>query len=235
MRDRMINAQASTVARLPVEVLVNIFEMACAPDAGLSQCFIRKNDLYPSQMRDALSMTCTFWKQVVHSAPSLWNQLVIRDRFQYMSGEVLQEMQKGELEGLSPVAHPGLIRIAMERAGSCALHTHVICAVWNSKVMDAFWQDILPHVTQAIGRSRTVRINFYVPPQTLSIFFTSSPLPKLRYLWLDWWVKPQDENISTCHRPHLFPCCRFTAVAVALGNHARVYAYPKSARYGGSD
>jgi len=193
-RDRMINAQACTVARLPVEVLVNIFEMVCAPDAGLSQRFIRKDDLYPSQMRDALSMTCSFWNQVVHSAPSLWNQLVIRDRFQYTSGKVLGGMQNGELEGLSPVAHPGLIPVAMERAGSCALDTHVICKVLSKEATEAFWQDILPRVTQAVGRSRTVHINFYFLPKALSIFSASFPLPRLRYLWLEWRAKPLDEN-----------------------------------------
>src|ERR1700733_3089941 len=161
-RDRMINAQASTVARLPVEVLATIFEMACVPDADLSRRFIHKDDLYPWQTRDALSMTCTFWKQVVHSTPSLWNHLVIRDRFQYTSETVFQRTQNGELEELSPVAHPGLLRIATERAGLCALHTHVICKAWNREVAEAFWQDILPHVTQAIGRSRAVHINFYV-------------------------------------------------------------------------
>ena len=183
--NRMINAQASTVARLPVEVLANIFEMVCAPDAGLSQRFIHKDDLYPSQMRDALSMTCTFWKQVVDSTPSLWNRLVIRDRSQYTSGEAPRGTQNGELEGLSPVPHPGLIRVAMERAGSIPLQTHVICIVRNIGATEAFWQDILPHVTQAIGPSRTVRISFYVLPEALSIFSTSSPLPKLRYPWLE--------------------------------------------------
>ena len=192
-RDRMINARASTVARLPVEVLANIFEMVCAPDAGLSQRFIRKDDLYPSQMRDALSMTCTFWNQVVHSTPSLWNQLVIRDRFQY-TGEVPWGAQNGELEGLSPVAHPGLIPVAMERAGSCALHTHVICKVFDREAGEAFWRDILPHVTQAIGRSRAVHINFYRLPKALSIFSTPLILPKLRYLWLEWCASVSNED-----------------------------------------
>jgi len=218
----MINAQACTVARLPVEVLVNIFEMVCAPDAGLSQRFILADDLYPSQMRDALSMTCSFWNQVVHSAPSLWNQLVIRDRFQYTSGKVLGGMQNGELEGLSPVGHPGLIPVAMERAGSCALDTHIICKVLNKEAAEAFWQDILPHVTQAIGRSRTVHINFYILPKALSIFSTSSPLPKLRYLWLECRAKSLDENfldlsqatslsllsIYSCGHCGLRPCLR---------------------------
>src|SRR3984885_15867243 len=74
----------------------------------------------------------------------------------------------------------------MERAGSIPLHTHVLCTVQNTGATEAFWRDILPHVAQAIGRSRAVHINFILLPQTLSIFSTPSPLPKLRYLWLEW-------------------------------------------------
>jgi len=177
----MINAQESTVRRLPAEVMVNIFEMACAVDADLSRRFICEDDLFPWKTRDALSMTCSFWRRVVYSTPSLWNHLVLRDIPRDAPAESLALRVKDR----SFVPHPELIRVAMEQARSYPLHTHVICKSKNQAANEAYWRKILPHITQAISRSRVVHVNLYTLPKSLTVL-TSSPLPKLRYLWLEW-------------------------------------------------
>ena len=125
-------------------------------------------------------------------------------------GEVPWGTQNGELEGLSPVAHPGLIPVAMERAGSCTLHTHVICKVLEQRSHGSF---LAGHSSSRHPSYRPIPRSSYqllYPPQSLRIFSTSSPLPKLRYLWLEWRVSHWMKISSTCHRPHLSPCCRFT-------------------------
>jgi len=157
----MINAQESTVGRLPADVMVKIFEMAC--DADLSRRFVYGDDLFPWKTRDALSMMCSFWRRVVYSTPSLWNHLVLRDHLRYIPRDAPRVALR--VEGRSFVPHP----VAMKQARSYPLHTHVICKLKNQAANEAYWRNILPHITQAISRSRVLHVNLYILPKTLTV------------------------------------------------------------------
>jgi hypothetical protein len=83
---RMVNARASTIFKLPPEILSMIFELVCAMNAGLKERFVDEDDVPLWRGRGSISLTCLKWRQVVLATPSLWSDLVVRiDKWDYDS------------------------------------------------------------------------------------------------------------------------------------------------------
>lgn len=131
---------------LPVEALSNIFEMVragCGPESNVRQS--NHDILFLDTGGSRLTFCRTIWSSVAASA----------------------HFEKSVLEGSLPVARPGLIRIAMERAGSCVLHPRVVCTLRGGGTTETLRQGI-PHVAQAIGLSRSAGI-YFPKPQASSL------------------------------------------------------------------
>jgi hypothetical protein len=189
----MINMRSSALAKLPTEILAMVFEMACAVDIG--KRFTRRGDLGPWRNRGAINLTCAFWRQVALRTPSLWSDLVIcaREGNAWMS-----DVPEDEKEDKISRIDPEFIPIVPERAGAAPLNTHVFC---NDRFsVKGFWNAILPYVTRTVDVSRTIDIKLPYLCRPLGILSKPHPLPKLRYLLLEWGDEglPKDVPTTEC-------------------------------------
>ena len=120
--------------------------------------------------RGAINLTCFRWRQVALRTSSLWNSLVICDR---------RRRNKCDEDTIPKLS---LIPIILERAGAIPLNVDVFSELPTEK----YWNTILPLIARAVPRSRVLEIKVNWLPRHLGIFSEPSPLPKLRYLSLEW-------------------------------------------------
>ena len=192
---RATNARCSALARLPLEILAMIFDAACAINEPMEKYFTRNGGLHPRNPwrdRGAINLTCFYWRQVALRTGSLWNNLVIYGRsrdangvwgdYNFLGSDEEDEQDKQ----FSIVPHPPLIPIILQRASAVPLNIHISCDSFKGSVIEKYWNMILPHINRAADMSRTFEIKLRTVPRRLGIFSEPSPLPKLRYLSLEW-------------------------------------------------
>jgi len=214
-RLRMVNARASTIFKLPPEILSMIFELACVMNAGLEERFVDEDDM-PRRDRGSISLTCFEWRQVVLATPSLWSDLVVRiNEWDYDAEQGWYGWQLdysgdlGDLGRPSLSPNPLLVPVTLERAGVYPLNIHVLDWGRYSEVQEILWRRLFYLLTPAIEQARVVQIRSLFLPS--SLFSSPLSLRKLRYLWLEWATIEADGarhvNLSTATSLCLLSVC----------------------------
>jgi len=190
-RRRMVNARASTIFKLPPEILSMIFKLVCA-NARLGERVVDMDHMPSWRDRGSISLTCFDWRQVVLATPSLWNEVAVRiDKWDHDEEE--DDWESGNLGRPWLRPYLSLVPVTLERAGLCPLNIYVAGDSY-SEAQGALCSRLVSLITPVIQRARVVQITTHFLPTSMSLFSRPLLLPELRYLWLEWEHANEDDE-----------------------------------------